>query len=56
MSHHVFRDGHIVVDFPIVDLKLEADEIWENRSCSSHCFDWLDGLTGLGTNDGEAVG
>lgn len=56
MSYHIFRDGDIVVDFPIVDLEFKTDEIWKDGSCSSHCFDGLDGFAGLGTDDGKAVG
>ena len=54
MSHHIFCNRHIVVDFAIVDLKLEADEVGQDRSCSSHCFDGLDWFTGLGSNNWKA--
>lgn len=55
MSHHIFRNRHIIVDFPIVDLELKADKVGQDRSCSSHCFDGLDRFTRLGSNDWKAA-
>lgn len=54
MSDHVFGDGHVVIDFPIVDLEFEADEVGKDCGCASHCFDRFDGFAGLGTDYGEA--
>lgn len=55
VSDHVFGDGHVVVDFPIMDLEFEADEVWEDCGCPSHCFNRFDGFAGLGTDYREAV-
>ena len=55
MSHHIFRDGHVVIYLSIVYLELESYEIWQY--CRGACLG-LDGwcsLAGLWTNDGKAV-
>ena len=39
VSHHVFRDGHVVIDLSVVDLELESYEVWQYRRGSGHGFD-----------------
>jgi hypothetical protein len=52
VSNHVFRDGHVVVDLPIVHRKLQSDEAGEYCCRASLCPNWLDPFTRGGTDDG----
>lgn len=39
MSHHILRNRHIVVHLSIVDLELQADEVWEDGRGAGLCAD-----------------
>lgn len=56
MSHHILRNGHRVVDFPIIYLKGQSDKIGEDGCGAGLCADgWGVGALS-GTDDGETMG
>lgn len=56
MPHHILRNRHIDVILSIVDLKLETDEIREDRGGAGLGSDGRRSLAGDGADDGEAGG
>ena len=54
MPHHILRNRHIVVYLPIMHLKLEPDEIWQDGGAARLRFDRDCTLARFGGNDWEA--
>lgn len=55
VSDHVFRYGDIIVLLPVVDLKLQADEVGQNRSGARLRLDRGLAFTGLNSCNREAL-
>ena len=51
MPNHILRYPHIVVDFAVVDLEDEADEVGEDGGASGLGFDGWASLAGFGADD-----
>ena len=55
MPYHVLRDRYIGVNFPVVHLELEPDEVGQDRRAARLRFYRGCTLAGFGGDDGEAV-
>lgn len=54
MPYHLLRDCNIIVYLPIVHLKLEPDEVGQDRRAARLRFDWGCTLARFGGDDGKA--
>ena len=42
VSHHILSDRDIVVNFSVMNLELQADEVWQDGGGAGLCADWVD--------------
>jgi hypothetical protein len=53
MPDHILRDQELVVDLAVVHLKLEPDEVRQDRRVARLCTDGHYSLAGFRSDDGE---
>lgn len=53
---HILGDGHVVVNFPIVHLELEAHKVWQYSRRAGLCFNRRHLLAGFRAHDWETEG
>lgn len=55
MADHVLGDSDVVIDFAVVDLEDEADEVGQDGGTAGLCLDRGSALAGLGAHDRKTV-
>lgn len=55
MPDHILGDGDVVVDFSVVHLEFQTNEVGEDGCGAGFCADGAGGLAWFGAGDGEAV-
>jgi hypothetical protein len=51
MPYHILRDGHIMINLPIVDLELQPYEVGQDGRGARLCLDGRRLLSGSGADD-----
>jgi hypothetical protein len=55
MPNHIFRHRELMINLPIVNLKLQSDEIWQDGCRACLCLDWGSVLALFRLDDWETM-